>query len=71
MIDVIMLILAIISIPLYIWLGSMYYNWVINNYNKSSDIVQACIFGGLFMAIVISLLAICGSISNIIGGFII
>ena len=67
MIDVIMLIVAIINIPLYLWLGSEYYNWVLRNYNKSNDLAQACIFGGLFMAIVISILVIFVSISNIVG----
>lgn len=68
MIDVIMLVVAIINIPLYIWLGGNYYDWVLRNYNKSSDLAQACIFGGLFMAIIMSLLAIAISLSNIIGG---
>lgn len=68
MIDVIVLILAIINIPLCLWLGNKYYNWVLNNYDTSSDIGQACIFGGLFMAIVMSILVIFVSLSNIVGG---
>ena len=67
MIDVIMLILAIINIPLCIWLGTKYYDWVLKNYNKSDDLAQACIFGGLFMAIVMSMLVIFVSLSSIIG----
>lgn len=67
MIDVIMLILAIINIPLCLWLGNKYYNWVLNNYDTSSDIGQACIFGILYMSIILSLFAIVISVSNIVG----
>lgn len=67
MTDVIMLIVSIINIPLCTWLGNKYYNWVLRNYDTSSDIGQAVIFGGLFMSIIMSISVLLISLSNIIG----
>lgn len=67
MTDVVMLIVSIINIPLCIWLGNKYYNWVLRNYDTSSDIGQAGIFGGLFMSIIMSIFVLAISLSNIIG----
>lgn len=65
-ISIVAIFLAIISIVLSIRFGKKYYKYVLDNYDTTSDLESACVFGLLFMSICIGTIAIVLSLGYII-----